>query len=93
MTKTKLPLSKSKIYAEIEVLILFLYFRVHKGEPVYAIDCGDEAALWLSRYILEKDSGLRLGYNDGSKKRNISAYNNLLDYYKNLRSSSMVKMF
>lgn len=26
------------------------------------LDCGDEAAIWFSQYILEKDTGARLGY-------------------------------
>lgn len=63
--------------------------RLHKGEEIYAIDCGDEAALWLSRYILEKDSGLRLGYHDASRRRDISkTHKTILDYYVNLSNSS-----
>ncbi|XP_063236309.1 mitochondrial amidoxime-reducing component 1-like isoform X2 [Bacillus rossius redtenbacheri] len=31
-------------------------------EKVSAVDCGDEAAAWVSRYALKKDSGLRLGH-------------------------------
>lgn len=65
--------------------------RLHKGEEIYAIDCGDEAALWLSRYILEKDSGLRLGYHDASRRRDISkTHKTILDYYVNLSNSSTV---
>ncbi|CAG9856663.1 unnamed protein product [Phyllotreta striolata] len=60
--------------------------KLHKGEQVHAMDCGDEAALWFSRYILEKDSGLRLAYHDANPKhrRDVSSVKNtLLDYYKN----------
>lgn len=54
-----------------------------------AIDCGDEAALWFSRYLLEQDTGLRLGYNDASRRRDITkAYSNLLEYYINLSNDS-----
>ncbi|XP_063927745.1 mitochondrial amidoxime-reducing component 1 isoform X2 [Zophobas morio] len=60
-----------------------------QDERVQAIDCGDEAASWFSRYIIERDSGLRLGYNDASQKRDITkAHAKLLDYYKNLSNKS-----
>ncbi|KAG5890165.1 hypothetical protein JTB14_005185 [Gonioctena quinquepunctata] len=63
--------------------------KLHKGEQIYSIDCGNEAALWLSRYILEKDSGLRLGYHDGSCGRDITkSHKKLLDFYKNLTNYS-----
>ncbi|XP_076396463.1 mitochondrial amidoxime-reducing component 1 isoform X1 [Megachile rotundata] len=32
------------------------------GEPVKCIDCGPEAAEWLSRFLTGTSSGLRLGY-------------------------------
>lgn len=38
-----------------------LYCRVW-GDEVKALDCGDEAACWLSRYICKQDSGARLVY-------------------------------
>ncbi|CAH1957265.1 unnamed protein product [Acanthoscelides obtectus] len=60
-----------------------------QGEVVNGIDCGDEAALWLSRYILEKDSGLRLAYNDCSKRRELDKYQSkLMKFYKNLTNFS-----
>ncbi|XP_050300005.1 mitochondrial amidoxime-reducing component 1-like isoform X2 [Anthonomus grandis grandis] len=65
------------------------FVRLHKGEKIYAIDCGDEAASWFSRYILEKDSGLRLGFHDASRRRDISkTHKTILDYYTNLSSNS-----
>lgn len=61
----------------------------HLGEEVQGIDCGDEAAAWFSRYILEMDSGLRLAYNDASKRRDITkTHKFLLDYYKNLSNEA-----
>ncbi|XP_046422993.1 mitochondrial amidoxime reducing component 2 isoform X2 [Neodiprion virginianus] len=32
------------------------------GQPVPARDCGEEAARWLSRFLLQEDTGLRLVY-------------------------------
>ena len=32
------------------------------GEEVPAVDCGDEVATWLSKYIFKQDSGARLAY-------------------------------
>ena len=29
---------------------------------VGTVDCGDEVAKWISKYILGKENGLRLGY-------------------------------
>ncbi|KAL1509050.1 hypothetical protein ABEB36_003851 [Hypothenemus hampei] len=65
------------------------FIRLHQGEEIYAIDCGDEAASWFSRYILQKDSGLRLGFHDASRKRDIrKTHKTLLDYYTHLSNSS-----
>ncbi|KAH0955314.1 hypothetical protein HN011_003520 [Eciton burchellii] len=32
------------------------------GQPVLACDCGEEVARWLSRFLLQEDTGLRLVY-------------------------------
>jgi hypothetical protein len=37
-------------------------YRVWWNEEVQTLDCGEEAAIWFSRYILGKDEGARLGY-------------------------------
>ncbi|EFA02140.1 mitochondrial amidoxime reducing component 2 [Tribolium castaneum] len=59
------------------------------NEHIEAIDCGDEAAGWFSRYIIERDFGLRLGYNDASHRRDITkTHHKLLNYYKNLSNHS-----
>ncbi|KAJ8933172.1 hypothetical protein NQ318_011913 [Aromia moschata] len=63
--------------------------KLHQGEEIYTIDCGDEAASWFSRYILGMDSGLRLGYHDASRRRDITkTHKTLLDYYKHLSNNS-----
>jgi len=38
--------------------------KVHHGDEIFTLDCGDEAATWISRYIHGKQSGLRVGYHD-----------------------------
>lgn len=35
---------------------------MHYGEEIEVIDCGDDVAVWLSEFIYNKRSGLRLGY-------------------------------
>lgn len=81
---------KSSIRTNSLFPLNYFFCRLEK-EKVTAIDCGDEAARWFSRYILEKDSGLRLGYNDASRRRDISkTHKNLLNYYLNLSSASTV---
>lgn len=32
------------------------------GQPVAACDCGEEPARWLSRFLLQEDTGFRLVY-------------------------------
>lgn len=63
--------------------------KYHCDEKVFTTDCGDEAAVWLSKYILEKETGLRLGYNDGSYERDIMKYQkNIVNYYTKLSNNS-----
>ncbi|XP_044269581.1 mitochondrial amidoxime reducing component 2-like isoform X1 [Tribolium madens] len=59
------------------------------NEYIEAIDCGDEAADWFSRYTNERDFRLRLGYNDANQQRDITkSHYKLLNYYKNLSNQS-----
>nr|XP_023024697.1 mitochondrial amidoxime-reducing component 1-like [Leptinotarsa decemlineata] len=46
-----------------------VFVKFFQDEPVFMIDCGAEAAKWISNYLLQEDFGLRLGYNDGSHQR------------------------
>ncbi|KAJ8961038.1 hypothetical protein NQ317_010388 [Molorchus minor] len=63
--------------------------KLHQGEEIYTIDCGNEAASWFSRYILGMDTGLRLGYHDASRRRDLKkTHKTILDYYKNLSNNS-----
>lgn len=63
--------------------------KFHDSEKIQIIDCGNEVAAWLSRYILDKESGLRLGYNDGSLRRDITeVHKKLIKYYRKLSNSS-----
>lgn len=40
-------------------LFIFHHIRIW-GQEVVALDCGDQAAVWLSQYIFQKDTGARL---------------------------------
>ncbi|KAJ8919366.1 hypothetical protein NQ315_016459 [Exocentrus adspersus] len=63
--------------------------KLHEGEEIYTIDCGDEAASWFSRYILGRDSGLRLGYHDASRRRDLKkTHKTILNYYKHLSNNA-----
>ncbi|XP_019869882.2 mitochondrial amidoxime reducing component 2 [Aethina tumida] len=57
-------------------------------EKVNTLDCGDEAGQWISQYILGKDEGLRIGYNDGKKPRNIEMHKEKAKYYKNFANDA-----
>lgn len=46
---------------KIIAILLFLH-RIWNNEKVETVDCGDTAANWLSKYVLNQDRGLRLGY-------------------------------
>lgn len=45
-----------------DLFIGLVVYRVWWNEKVQTLDCGEEAAIWFSRYILGKDEGARLGY-------------------------------
>ncbi|KAI4455435.1 molybdopterin cofactor sulfurase mosc [Holotrichia oblita] len=57
----KLPNSESKLTT----------VRLHNQAPVEALDCGNEAGIWFSRFLLDKPSGIRLGYYRSQFRRNI----------------------
>ncbi|KAF2899113.1 hypothetical protein ILUMI_07067 [Ignelater luminosus] len=62
------------------------------NEKVFTIDCGDKAAQWISEYILDKPSGLRLGLHDGlpDHRRNIKeTHQKYFKFYPYLESSSL----
>lgn len=82
----KMPFNSSLVQEEGVKQTKFSY---HGGEILTTYDCGDEVAKWLSQYLLNKESGLRLGYNDGRYTRDITkAHKQLLNYYKHLSNSS-----
>lgn len=51
------------------------HVRMYEAENVLTIDCGDEVAKWVSNYIFSESVGLRLGFHDGTHKRDIEKYN------------------
>lgn len=68
-----------------------MYDRWFNNEKVHALDCGDEAANWFSRYIQDKSFGLRLGYNAGVHERDIrTAHKKTLKFYTNFTNDSAV---
>ncbi|XP_030745524.1 mitochondrial amidoxime reducing component 2-like isoform X2 [Sitophilus oryzae] len=55
---------------------------VFGNEYFVCTDCGDAVATWLSKFLLEKDQGMRLGYGDGSTFRNLlQAHKKWAEYY------------
>ncbi|KAF5294893.1 hypothetical protein FQR65_LT10691 [Abscondita terminalis] len=48
--------------------------QMWQQEKILTIDCGNEAAEWISMYVLGKPSGLRLGYHNGQHRRDIEKY-------------------
>lgn len=56
----------------VSKLIFNLKYRIWNDEKIPASDCGDEAAIWFSRYILDEPTGLRLGYHFGEVRRDIT---------------------
>ncbi|KAJ8976545.1 hypothetical protein NQ317_011808 [Molorchus minor] len=63
----------------------------YRQEQITSIDCGDEAATWISEFILGKINGLRMAYHDGTYKRTQinKLYKDKIDYYRRgLRNES-----
>lgn len=68
---------------------MFLY-RYWFDDVVETVDCGDTAAQWLSKYLLNQDCGVRLGYHlvDAVSRR--VALKKFTQCYKTLRNSDLV---
>lgn len=47
--------------------MFFACFRMYSKEKLSTFDCGEEAAQWFSRNLLNKDTGFRLGYHTNAK--------------------------
>ncbi|KAK5644009.1 hypothetical protein RI129_007854 [Pyrocoelia pectoralis] len=63
--------------------------RQHHEERILAIDCGDEAAEWISQYALEDGTGLRIAYHDGKQRRNINvSHQNYLKTYSRISNAA-----
>lgn len=64
---------------------------LHQKEEIFALDCGDEAASWCSRYIYGKDTGLRLVFHDAADehKRDLRpTHQKMLNNYTELNTST-----
>jgi hypothetical protein len=57
---------------------------------VGTVDCGDMAAKWLSKYMLDQDSGVRLGYHlaDSTPRRVVAK--KFKHCFKTLQDSDLV---
>ncbi|XP_022916958.1 mitochondrial amidoxime-reducing component 1 [Onthophagus taurus] len=63
------------------------FITLHAGEPIETLDCGEEAAQWISRYLEKPES--RIGYHDGDYKREIKKIDKILRGYKELKNASL----
>lgn len=62
-----------------------------RNEIIKANDCGDEAANWFSRYLLDSPNGLRLAYNLAEVPRNLTgAYPKHAELFPKLDNESGV---
>jgi hypothetical protein len=69
--------------------MLFLH-RFWFDDLVETVDCGDTAAQWLSKYMLNQDCGVRLGYHLTDTIPQRVAVKKLTQCYKTLRNSDLV---
>jgi hypothetical protein len=72
------------------IVILSFLCRFWYGSVVETVDCGDPAAKWLSKYMLNQDCGVRLGYHLVDIIPRRVALKKLTQCYKTLRNSDMV---
>jgi hypothetical protein len=57
---------------------------------VETVDCGDTAANWLSKYLLDKDCGVRLGYYLADVMPRRVAAEKLKQCYKTFKNRDLV---
>lgn len=56
-----------------------------REEKVPTIDCGDEVSAWISKIILDKDNGLRVGYWPDISRRDVTeVYTDYMRIYENM---------
>lgn len=69
---------------------------MHDNEKIDIVDCGNEVAQWLSKIILDKESGLRLGYYPDSSitQRSVSkgSWKKYQNIYKNFDDNAFVSV-
>ncbi|KAF5305929.1 hypothetical protein FQR65_LT07540 [Abscondita terminalis] len=87
LTAPNMPILTMKVPNSVENYSCFI--TQHFGEKIPSIDCGDEAAEWISKYLSNITSGYRIGYNDGSRRRNIDpTHKNYQKVYPHLRNAA-----
>jgi hypothetical protein len=70
-------------------ILLFLH-RIWNNELVETVDCGDTAANWLSKYVLDQDCGVRLGYYLADVMPRRVAAEKLKQCYKTFKNRDLV---
>ncbi|KAF5274880.1 hypothetical protein FQA39_LY07062 [Lamprigera yunnana] len=71
LTAPNMPILTIKVPNAIENKTCII--RQHFNEKIPTIDCGDEAAKWISQYLTGNPSGFRIGHHDGNRRRNIDS--------------------
>jgi hypothetical protein len=74
---------------KINVIFCFLH-RIWYNEMVETVDCGDIAANWLSKYVLNRDCGVRLGYYLPDVMGRRAADEKLKQCFKTLKNKDLV---
>ena len=83
-------IEKLKLDSLLKVIILLFLCRYWYDDVVETVDCGDTAAQWLSKYLLNQDCGVRLGYHLVDTVSQRAVLKKFTQCYKTLRNSDLV---
>lgn len=74
-------------------------YRMMYDTAINAVDCGDEASVWISQYLCGTSEGIRLGYfmEDFCTRLNPLEYFSkknidILSFYENMRKADSVSI-
>lgn len=70
LTAPNMPILTLKVPKSVENRTVTV--RQHFNEKISTIDCGDEAATWISQYASKDETGLRIAYHDAKRRRNLN---------------------
>jgi hypothetical protein len=74
----------------LKIISLLFLHRIWNNEKVETVDCGDMAANWLSKYMLDQDCGVRLGYYLADVMPRRVAAEKLKQCFKTFKNGDMV---